>query len=327
MGFYGKEIWTIERLKTIVELARLSNLPTVWSNLLTGLCAGLLVVERDMLAAEPDARLPGDVRLLLSPDFIIAALLLVVFGSCFYVAGMVLNDVADANVDARRAPQRPIPSGRIDRWAALVVSLLLLGLGCAALWPFAPHRERLYALAGLLAVSIVAYNLLHHRSPLAVLFMGACRALLVIIAAAVWGAGGAAWWWVVGPLAGVLFIYTVLITLIARLEHVARQDARRYLSLGMIPLALSPALLLPAELRAWVPSLAAAALVMLWLLAAASMVMSDPPRTKHAVMAWLAGISLLDVWFITLLGRPLIAALAVACFVITVLGHRRVSGT
>jgi len=318
---------TIERLKTIVELARLSNLPTVWSNLLVGLCAGLLVIEQEVLAEDGNARLPGDVRLLLTPDFIIAALLLGVFGSCFYTAGMVLNDVSDANVDAQRAPGRPIPSGRIDRWAALAVSLVLLALGCAALWPFAPHRERLYALAGLLAVCIVAYNLLHHRSPFAVLFMGACRALLIVIGASVWGVSGAAWWWVVGPLAAALFCYTVMITVIARLEHSAGQDARRYLALLMIPLALSPALVLPAELRAWVPSLTAAALVMLWLLAAASMILSDPPRTKQAVMAWLAGISLLDVWFITLLGRPLVAALAIACFVITVLGHRRISGT
>lgn len=34
--------------------------------------------------------------------------------SCFYLAGMALNDYADREVDARERPNRPIPSGRVS---------------------------------------------------------------------------------------------------------------------------------------------------------------------------------------------------------------------
>ena len=39
--------------------------------------------------------------------------------SCLYLAGMALNDYADREVDARRAPARPIPSGRVTPGFAL----------------------------------------------------------------------------------------------------------------------------------------------------------------------------------------------------------------
>src|SRR2546423_324402 len=37
---------------------------------------------------------------------------------CLYMAGMVLNDFFDAQVDARQRPRRPIPSGRVRRGTA-----------------------------------------------------------------------------------------------------------------------------------------------------------------------------------------------------------------
>lgn len=310
-------------LRAVAELARISNLPTVWSNILTGLCAGYAAKR----LADPRVPLLGDGQLLHDMDFIEGLLRLCVFGSCFYTAGMVLNDVADAAADRLHRPRRPIPSGRVDRWAALGMSVMLLALGCAAVWPFEPHRTRLYALASLLAISIVAYNLLHHHSAFAVLFMGMCRALLVIIAGSVFGVTGPTWWRVAGPIAAALFLYTVAITIVARIEHRPRQDARRYLGLVMIPIALAPAIwLAPISDQPLMLGIAAV-LVILWLTGAAAMVMVYPPRTQRAVMSWLAGICLLDMFWIVLLGRPMLATLAGACFVLTLAGHRRIPGT
>ena len=48
--------------------------------------------------------------------------------------GMVLNDVFDAELDARERPRRPIPSGRIARATAARLGFGLLGLGIAAGW-------------------------------------------------------------------------------------------------------------------------------------------------------------------------------------------------
>lgn len=53
---------------------------------------------------------------------------------CLYWAGMALNDYADATVDSVERPERPVPSGRIPRRAALAVAggLTAAGLGLAA---------------------------------------------------------------------------------------------------------------------------------------------------------------------------------------------------
>ena len=74
--------------KTLLRLGRVSNLPTVWTNVLaaTVLAGG----------AWQNAR---------------TALVLVAM-SLFYVGGMYLNDYFDRAIDARERPDRPIPGGR-----------------------------------------------------------------------------------------------------------------------------------------------------------------------------------------------------------------------
>mgnify|MGYP001818292447 FL=1 len=63
--------------------------------------------------------------------------LVLVAGGIFLQAcgAAALNQVQDATVDGKmaRTATRPIPSGRIPRWAALVYSLALLGLGSIVL--------------------------------------------------------------------------------------------------------------------------------------------------------------------------------------------------
>ena len=71
---------------------------------------------------------------------------LLVAASCLlYLSGMVLNDVFDAEVDARERPERPIPSGRISLNAAAAVGWAMLATGIALAWLVTFHRERLAA--------------------------------------------------------------------------------------------------------------------------------------------------------------------------------------
>src|SRR5579864_6868436 len=49
--------------------------------------------------------------------------------SCLYLAGMVLNDVFDREVDARERPGRPIPSGRVSLTVAIGLGFALLAAG------------------------------------------------------------------------------------------------------------------------------------------------------------------------------------------------------
>ncbi|MCO6457924.1 MAG: UbiA family prenyltransferase, partial [Pirellulaceae bacterium] len=56
-----------------------------------------------------------------------------VAASCLlYLAGMVLNDVFDIEVDRRERPERPLPSGRIPLGRARWLGLGMLGGGVLA---------------------------------------------------------------------------------------------------------------------------------------------------------------------------------------------------
>ncbi len=95
-----------------------------------------------------------------------------------YAAGMILNDVHDVAEDRRDNPARPLPSGRIPvRIAAAAgFGLLAAGVGGAALL-----GGRAAAIAGVLAVLILAYDFVLKATPLGPLNMGLCRALNVVL--------------------------------------------------------------------------------------------------------------------------------------------------
>lgn len=178
-------------LKAYLDLCRVSNLPTVWSNVLAAcLLAGGGRVEAGSAA--------------------LVALSL----SFFYLAGMALNDLCDREYDRVHRPSRPIPSGRIPAAGARRLTLYLFGAGFALL-ALAPHRSSLLA-ALLLVTAIVAYDRHHKQNPLSVLLMSSCRFLVFAVAALA----------VTGRLAPVLlwagslqFGYLVLLSLVARHEN------------------------------------------------------------------------------------------------------------
>jgi 4-hydroxybenzoate polyprenyltransferase len=105
-------------------------------------------------------------------------------GSCLlYLSGMVLNDVFDAEVDARERPQRPIPSSRVSLTAATAVGWAMLASGVLVAWfvSFIAGDWRPGAVATLLAVCVVLYDAVLKCTPLAPLAMGACRTLNVLL--------------------------------------------------------------------------------------------------------------------------------------------------
>ena len=77
----------MRRLKAFPALARISNLPTILSNCLAGTAlAGV-------------------------SSFHFRVLVLMALMSCFYTAGMILNDVCDYRWDAAHKPHRPLVRG------------------------------------------------------------------------------------------------------------------------------------------------------------------------------------------------------------------------
>lgn len=286
-------------LRAYLELARASNAPTVVTNVLTGCAIGAGLGPYPWTTAGAMG---------------VAAVLL-------YVGGMALNDVVDAEVDRTERPSRPIPSGRISRRAALVFAAACMTAGLAVAALFGPAAASL-ALA--LAACIVAYDLLHQRSAATVLLMGLCRALVPLLAAA------AVAWPIDLPLAlgfaGVLGLYTVLFSIVARAEAGGTLGPRRLAAaaIGIVPLlALAAA---PRPVGAlWV----AGALVLLgvWLAKAALHVRRSPPQLVPAVLTWISGICLLDAYFLTLLDHRTPALVALAAFALTLALHRRILGT
>jgi 4-hydroxybenzoate polyprenyltransferase len=178
------------RLRDRLALARGSNLPTVWMNVLAA-----AVLATGALPLAPFA-------------------LLVVVLSAFYTAGMVWNDVADRALDALAKPERPIPSGRISVAAARFFGTALFALGLALLLA-APHASAV--LPGLALVALIGiYDRYHKAHPITVLAMAGCRAgAFVVTAWALTGGVPAAVW--IGAAAS--FAHTSLVTVVARAEN------------------------------------------------------------------------------------------------------------
>lgn len=282
------------------SLGRVSNLPTVWTNVL----AGVVLAGGDVA----DARIAW------------AALAV----SLCYVAGMYLNDAFDREFDARHRPERPIPSGAVSAQSVFGAGFTMLAAGVALLaWlGLSPGGTGWPPLAAgvALAGAIVLYDLHHKGNPLSAVVMGLCRALVYVAAASVVVARPAAAVWIAALL---LLNYLVGLTYIARQEH-----------LGQVA-NLWPLLFLALPV-AWGAGAAAASgfVAALWLLFTAWVLYAlsflrrrAPGDVPRAVGYLLAGICLWDALVIAHAGQPAVAAFALAMFAITLLAQRLVAPT
>jgi 4-hydroxybenzoate polyprenyltransferase len=229
--------------RVALELGRVSNLPTVWTNVLAGcVLAGAW---------------PGAAGL---------AALATAF-SLFYVGGMYLNDAFDRHWDASHRPERPIPSGRAGAMPVFAIGFVLLAAGLAGVVAVARRGSEppwTTLVAGVaLAALIVLYDAWHKGNALAPVLMGLCRAGVYVTAglaaggtlrpALLAGAGlGAAW--------------VTALSLVAR--HEARAPAPRRLRLGravtflIAGISLIDAVLLAAMGRMWLALAAGAGAVL-----------------------------------------------------------------
>ena len=178
------------RFRAWLELARISNLPTVLSNAIAGATIGACALALEKTAggagtviwfggfvstAGPDG--PQDP--LSSPAIALGVLAPLALPLFAYVGGMILNDAFDAEIDARERPTRPIPSGRVSRTSAFIVGFALLSaaiaLACTTGLPL------VIGATALLVAAIVIYDRFHTKSVASTLLLAACRALASLI--------------------------------------------------------------------------------------------------------------------------------------------------
>jgi len=187
-------------LKAYLDLCRVSNLPTVWTNVLAA-----VVLSGAGLTPE----------LYLIP---------VISMSAFYAGGMCLNDIFDAAFDDMHNPARPIPSGRLSMRNAWTISVLLFSIGLLILF-VVPHRQAVPA-GILLLAAIVVYDRYHKNQSWSVFVMGACRFLVFAVSALAVSGSLTPRVWLAGSLQ---FIYILFLSATARWEQ-------RWTKKGSLPL-------------------------------------------------------------------------------------------
>ncbi|MEM8952944.1 MAG: UbiA family prenyltransferase [Verrucomicrobiota bacterium] len=209
----------MKRLRTLLVLGRVSNLPTVWTNCLVGMVAAAGTLEAigggNGFWALVIPERPGGEAFGVVPTGWWGVILGV---SGLYVGGMFLNDWADAEWDRMHAPERPIPSRAISRLGVFVWAVCLFVFGWFTLTAMGNATSLwIWVLVG----AIVVYDLVHKRWVGSVGIMGLCRFAVYPAAGSV-EAGGAigkvfppALWGV----AGGMFFYVVGVTLVARGER------------------------------------------------------------------------------------------------------------
>ena len=170
-------------------------------------------------------------------------ILLVFSSSCFYLAGMVLNDYFDRNKDLQERPARPIPSRRVPESTALWLGtqLLVLGIILSITLSYTSHTLATLLIALLLAISVVAYDGIFKKNWLGPLGMGACRSLNVVMGMSVVEGTFTEFRMSHLLIIGGIGIYIVGLTWFARTE--ANRSNRFYLSASLLVMGLGLACL------------------------------------------------------------------------------------
>ncbi|MES0488930.1 MAG: UbiA family prenyltransferase [Leptospirales bacterium] len=305
--------------KTAFTLGRVSNLPTVWTNVLAA-----AIISRKTASLSFSLT---DWPLLLVACFSISLL---------YIGGMYLNDAYDRNIDAVEKPSRPIPSGKVSAKTVFIVGYLLLisgmfGLSLTAFFHGSVLVGPLFAL--LLGAAIVFYDMRHKKNRFGPVVMGLCRALVYASVAfaltkvtlfhqpGLWLAPLALWCYIIG------------LSYIARQENLSKVKNLWPLLFLFTPLCFALYFLLFMDIHIF-RAINVYSVVSLMVALAAVVVYSflklrKPEKVgiSQAVSVMIAGICLLDALVLALYGQSYAVAVGAAGFLLTLLFQHFIPGT
>jgi len=266
---------TLSKARALAATLRLPNLPSVWSNTLTGAILAAVIFEAGELSHLPWALLAA---------------------SCLYFAGNLFNDWADRAWDSSRRPERALPSGLFQprQYLSMGMSLTVLGLAFAAWSSLAA-----FGVALALTAFIIIYTWCHKKSAWSVIPMALCRALLPVLGFTACASNLAKIRWAAAP-GALLFVYLIMLSLRARSE--SKDQVPRHQSvitacgLMLPPIMLCAFWYLP---HFWTDALlacvAASLPYLVWL--ALTLTIYRKPIGRQ-VSAMLAGIPLVDALFL-----------------------------
>jgi heme O synthase-like polyprenyltransferase len=281
--------------QTLLRLGRVSNLPTVWTNVIAA-----------ATIANAAARLV---------DVTVVGLAM----TAFYVGGMYLNDFFDRDIDASERPGRPIHTGEISAVAVSTIGFVLLAVGVVLLVGFG-LLTMVWGLA--LASGIVLYDAWHKGNDFAPMIMGLCRALVYLATGAAVG-GEIRFALTAGAIA--------LATHVIGLTYAAKQENLNQLN-RLWPLAIlaGPLLFaLPALSTGWLFAIGCLLLCAADVAAVRLLVRrATPDAVPIAVSMLIAAICLVDALAVALHGDGiLLASICVSGYPLTRLFQRIIPGT
>ena len=274
------------RVLTALRLGRVSNLPTVWSNIL----AAAFLSEAHLSPA--------------------TFLLLLLSISLMYIAGMFLNDAMDAEWDQLHGIARPIPLGDASKEQVYLIGMFLIFSGPLLLYCldfFAPGNGLMASLSGFsLLLAIVLYNWSHKWFSHSTWLMGTCRFMVYTTVAIA-----------VGQMThDLVFAGLALLFYIAGVTYIARSEHNNTLY-RLWPLALlaAPVIYTGLHITRASVSLLFLAILATWVIWQLRFILTESQRNIPAgVGGLLAAIPLIDACFLAMVNALPQALICVLLF-------------
>lgn len=286
------------RQRAVLTLCRVSNAPTVWSNVLAG-------------------------WFLAGGGFTFGLVGMLLGATMLYFGGTTLNDAFDAKFDRRYRRERPIPSGVFSRGQVCALGILWMILG--SLLMLAGGASDVVLL--LLIAAIVSYDAVHKDWSYAPILMGAARCLLVLAAGSAIGLSSLPLWiWAFAHLA-----YITGLTWLAAGESGPDQGddhARPQTQLLLSPVGalLLLALFASFSVLSFIFALLAAAFLVYWI-APALPAQSQPLPPWRGIPRLLAAIVIIDVIGLCAVNVPLAILTFAVLLPSTLLLQKRIAAT
>ena len=147
----------------------------------------------------------------------IQVLLLVTISILLYCVGLILNDIYDYNIDKKERPNRPLPSGKVSRRAAigLVITFSILALSLSFI-----ISVTTFVISSIILITIIGYDKFLKKTRAGPFTLGAARVMNVLLGASVdfGNIGSYPHIIILTFVLSITFVYVSLIGIISRYE-------------------------------------------------------------------------------------------------------------